>query len=252
MLLCADTEQSLGNESKSQAHKIQVLHLENLKAAVGGSGDAPLCDYVTRGIFERLTHCRNDINEIEHELTTYCKKIFNENIRVWRGFPKELIPDVSFLIAISSTNGSRMFKWETNLFLPLHQQRHSSIGVGVLQSETLIEDIQFYYPSRQMLFFAIRMMQKVKQLVQGCGGKTEVVFLANGGKVAWRPGVFEIDKIEHVSAMADEFINYYALSFISGVVDKNMPNDESAFQVHKEALLKLRKDYLELLPDAMR
>lgn len=251
MLLCADTEQSLGNESKSQAHKIKVLHLENLKAAVGGSGDAPLCEFVTSGIFERLTHCKNDLDEIEDELKAYCRKIFNENIRVWRGFPKESIPDVSFLVAIASTNGSRMFKWETNLFSPLHQQQHSSIGVGVLQSETLMEDIRFYYPSRQMLFFAVRMMQKVKQLVQGCGGKTEVVFLNRGGKLIWRPGVFEVDKIEHVSAMADEFLNYYALSFISGVVDQNLPNDESVFRTHKEAMLKLRKDYLELLPSVI-
>jgi hypothetical protein len=251
MLLCADTEQSLGNETKSQAHKIQVLHLENLKAAVGGSGDAPLCEFVTRGIFERLTHCKNNLDEIEDELKAYCRKIFTENMRVWRGFPKEFIPEVSFLIAIASSKGSRMFKWENNLLSPLHPQQHSSIGVGVLQSETLIQDIQFYYPSRQMLFFAVRMMQKVKQLVQGCGGKTEVVFLNQGGKLTWRPGIFKIDEIEHVSAMADEFLNYYALSFISGVVDQNLPNDDSVFRTHKEAMLNLRKEYLELLPSVI-
>jgi hypothetical protein len=248
MLMCADTEQTIGRESKSQAHKIQVLPFGELTVAVGGSGDSALCDFVTRGIFKVLQHCKNNVDEVEGELRKYCKKIFNENIRVWRGFDKDLVPEVSFLIAISSTNGSRMFKWENNLFSVLYPQQHASIGVGIIQSETLMEDIQFYYPSRQMFFFAVRMMQKVKQLVQGCGGNTEVVFLKHGAKFHWRPGLFEIQKVENVSSKAEEFINYYALSFIAGIVDENMPDDKAAVHLHGDVLKKLRTEYAELLP----
>jgi hypothetical protein len=175
--MCSDTEQSLAEISKSQVRKVPVLVLGKATVAIGGAGDGDLIDFVTQDLTKYLLREDFDIHSIEGVLDAYAKKIFRDNILPYSGFHHSRVPDANFLIAVAVNGNSKLFKWERNYSYAVPPMHHTSIGIGVLQSEQLLSEIQFHYPSDWMLFFAVRMMQKVKQLVQGCGGKTEIAFL---------------------------------------------------------------------------
>jgi hypothetical protein len=248
ILMCSDTERSLSADSKSQVNKVPHFQLGKLTTAIGGSGDGPLIDYVTQDLVRHLAKESYDWKTIEAGLNSYAQETFSKHIRPYAGLPRDFIPDVSFLIAIGMEGQARLFKWERNFAYVVPLMRHMSIGIGVLQSEQLLSEIQFYYPYRRMLFFAVRMMQQVKQLVQGCGGKTEAVFLATNGELVIQPGIFVIDEIEHITLMVDEFFTNHALSFIANTssLDKKSVDDE--LDMLRQGIGNLREKYRECTP----
>ena len=82
---------------------------------------------------------------------------------------------------------------------------HTSIGSGITQSTSLLADLDpFYLPVHQMLLYAVRAMLRVKQLAQGCGGKTEAVLLMNDGFIM-KPATIKIDDIEYLIEELDGF-----------------------------------------------
>lgn len=51
LLMCADSEQSIGSDSKSQTRKIGCFTTGGIGAAIGGAGDSDFIEYVHDGEF---------------------------------------------------------------------------------------------------------------------------------------------------------------------------------------------------------
>jgi hypothetical protein len=250
ILICSDTEQSfLSSDSKSQTGKVPIFHTHRLTVAIGGAGDGALIDYITQDLVKHLLDKRYDWNSIESGINDYARKTFSRHIRPYAGFAASLVPEVSFLIAIAMEKQARLFKWEKNFAYLVPPMHHTSIGIGTLQSEQLLREIQFFYPSEQMLFFAVRMMQQVKQLVQGCGGKTEVAFLDVGSEIVVRHGIFFVDEVEHLTLMVDEFLTNHVLSFISNSQDLDKKSVDRTLDTLRQGIVNLRERYKKLVPE---
>jgi hypothetical protein len=107
-----------------------------------------------------------------------------------------------------------------------------------------------FLPVHQMLLYAVRVMLRVKQLAQGCGGKTEAVILLKDGVMTMRPGTIKIDRIEYLVEAMDRFLLDRCVSFISGQTGEHgtlSEQDDLAEQA--ESLKKLKARYEQIVPD---
>jgi hypothetical protein len=187
-----------------------------------------------------------DWNSFESILKEYATAVFRAHIKPYAKFDPDYIPRIEFLIALRHGDGLRLYRWDNDIAYELTGLRHSSIGVGTLQSESLIDQVQFYMSADQMLFFAVRVMLRVKQLVQGCGGKTEVSFLRRDGTVR-RFQTAVIDALENLIEDADRFLSEGVLGFISSDA---RPENENALSVYMEPLRQFRDRYWEIIDGA--
>jgi 20S proteasome alpha/beta subunit len=244
VLLCSDTEQSY-TESKSQVSKLQHFRSGNAVFSVGGAGDAALCDYVIQDLPKYLNGKTYNTSDVENVLADYARTIFRNHVRVYAGFPRDLVPDVSFLIGMVMDKQFRLFKWERN-FLYL-ATKNTSVGVGNVYSEAMANVIDVGYSFESMFLFAVRMMLRVKQSVSGCGGYTEYKFLrsSDGAIVS---GLSLPLEIEHFVEQMDDLLATQLIAFISDVTKLDPIKEESMLENRKRLLKQMRENYIRLMP----
>jgi len=216
ILLCADSEETIGEESKSQTRKIATNASHFSHIAIGGAGDSALIDYVQQKLIRDMLDERPSWDAFEGWLNNYANTVFTDHVQPYAYFPSDRIPeDVEFLVALRMDEESRLFKWERNFAYAVPPKTHTSIGFGTLQSRSELSNLErISLPAHQMLFYAVRAMLKVKQTVQYCGGNTEVVQLHNGGMLSpFRTS--EIQAIEHMVEEVDFFVLQRVLRLIA-------------------------------------
>lgn len=246
LLMCADSEQATTSESKSQMRKIQKFNLPpHGYVAVGGAGDdGNIIDYIQYELFKKLGSNCPQWEEADSWLQGFATDMWNTCIRPYRGFAYQLVPSISFLIGLQMHGSYRLYKWERNFVYEIPRNQHASIGIGIAQSESLLNDLQFTFPAKQMLFYAVRMMLRVKQLVQGCGGKTEVIFLGNDGIVVI-PATTNIDAIEYLAEEADNFLIEKVLQFVCSPAK---PDEDAELKQQLDDLRRFKAQYERLVP----
>ncbi|HTD23306.1 MAG TPA: hypothetical protein VK738_11670 [Terriglobales bacterium] len=205
IMLCADTEETISDTNKSSTEKLQTVTAGNVNILLGGAGSGDLIDFVSSQIFADFASNDYMWEQIPTVLNAHAKRVFNEHIRPYRGFPPNWIPELNFLIAIQSMNRCRLFKWTNNFVSLVSQYRHDSIGIGTVQSRVMMNEMQFSVPSEQMVFYATRLMQKVKSQVVGCGGKTDIMVLKNDGM----RHLFSTEFIERMEKFAIDLDQYF-------------------------------------------
>lgn len=244
LLICADTEQGISQTySKSQIGKIESFISGGAGIAIGGAGDGDLIAYVQHELKQRFDQSLSSPDAADVWMQSFARDIWNECVEPYRGFATELVPDASFLIGLQMRGVYSLYKWERNTVWPIPRNIHTSIGIGVIQSEPLLAELQdFSLPAHQMLLYAVRAMLRVKQLVQGCGGKTEAVLLLNDGTIM-RPAIIKIDLIEYLVEEMDRFLLKRCAGFIAGHRDQEDLNEQT------ELLKRFKQRYEKIVPD---
>lgn len=245
LLMCADSEQTISVESKSQTRKIFASRYDFGSVAIGGAGDASLIEYVQQRLHRDLTFNPPTLATFESSLVTYADDVFDKQIRPYATFPSNYIPEFELLIGLQMNGEYRLYRWERN-FVYHVPSGHTSIGIGTLQSESLMGNQQLLWlPANQMLFSALRMMLRVKQLVQGCGGKTEVLCLSNDGSLISLPTRY-IDAIEHLVDEVDMALFLGPLAFVAGH-RWNDEGEEVELKAEADSLKRFKAKYEKLI-----
>lgn len=218
LLMCADSEQTIASETKSQTRKIHLFKTAPYTVAIGGAGDGSLIDYIQYELQQRVALKPPAWDTVDSWLQAFCVEMWDACMGPYRGFNYNHVPEEpSFLIGLQTQGEYRVYKWEHRIIYPVPNWTPASIGAGIIQSETLLNELQFGLPlmASQMFLFAVRMMLKVKQLVQGCGGKTEMVLLRTDGGLTVI-STKKIDEVEELVEQMDTFFVDQILHFISG------------------------------------
>jgi len=253
LLMCADSEQSIGTESKSQIRKIDSFGTRGGNVAIGGAGDMDFIEYVKHQLRQALHRDPPTPENADLWMESFAKDVWNAVVRPCRGFPLEHIPSADFLIGLKLKKEYSLYKWERNLIHPIPSTEHVSIGSGRTQSEALLADLgSLFLPAHQMLLYAVRVMLRVKQLAQGCGGKTEVVILLRDIPLTMRPATIQIDRIEYLVEMMDRFLLERSIGFISGQIktgEHGPLNEQENLAEQTEILKRLKASYEKIVPD---
>src|ERR1700730_13748199 len=175
ILMCADTEETISDVAECECDELRCFRIcKNGFALCGGAGYSSLIELVWHRLHQDMFNHVYDWSEIEGVLNRHAMEIFDEHIGPYAHFPEHLIPTLEMLIAVQMEGKIQLYKWELNFVRPIPSGTHDAIGKGVLQASALIRENRFSFPSYDMLYFAVRIMDRVKKTVPGCGGKTEI------------------------------------------------------------------------------
>lgn len=124
--MCADSEQSMSRDSKSQTRKIESFNLGGAGVAIGGEGDGDLIEYVQHELKQRFDQDPPKPNEADAWMQLFATDIWNACIKPYRGFAVDLVPDASFLVGVQMQGGHNLYKWERNTAWPIPKNTHTS------------------------------------------------------------------------------------------------------------------------------
>ena len=225
--------------SKLETQKLYEVQFKNGYMVLGGAGDAGLVDLCIRELQRDFRSHEYPWTGIESRLMHHAKSIFENHIQVYAGFSEDMIPELSMLVAVWMDQQCRLYRWEKNYVVPVPLFTHDAIGLGVLQATSLLKEHEFVTDCEHMLFYAIRLMQQVKRLVPGCGGKTEIICMVNEGK----PKKYLPDVISPIESLADSLDWNVIKTLFYTITASPMTIDAPEFNAVFEQFEQLRKLY---------
>jgi 20S proteasome alpha/beta subunit len=237
VMMCADTQETIMEITKCDTRKMRILGWPKPYALCGGAGDGDLVEF-SMDLLERDLGSCSTLAEADEFLNRTASRVFSKHVRAYAGFPKEFIPWVSLLVAVRLQDETRLFKWSHNVARLIPKEQHVTIGWGDIQAVPLLREHNFSLAAEDMFFFAVRIMHKVKQLVPGCGGKTQAFVLKNDGSLAW----WTTESIEKIERLADE-LDICLMNFMYFVSSKKQPDERQMKKVLEE-LKQFRERYL--------
>jgi hypothetical protein len=189
VLLCADTQLSVGGGIKTYDGKIHthILSNGNTKIALGvvGSGDV---DYI-RTAADKITHnfpVLENSKQIASVLEERWLDFFNKHIAPWAYFPRDDRPSVELLIAVNGTGKKVHHSLYYCSGTAFHTCDKKAIGVGVMLADDLISRYTFgNYKVSELGVLGIYIVAKVKRSIEGCGGRTHFAIFRKDGDISF-------------------------------------------------------------------
>lgn len=245
ILMLADTEESLSQESKSECDKLRSYLCPNGQVLLGGAGQSHLVEYAMRHIGLSLLQKRRTWEEIEVDLNVLNRRIFQETLGPYQGFAAGVVPEwIDMLIAVQSFGQLRLFKWTQTTVIPANTY-HTSIGAGVAQMHPMLLDMNFVFSAKAMLLFGVYVMRQTKRIVQSCGGKTEAVALRPDGT---RTYFFseQTSRVEEFLVALNDYTLGTIWSLVSGISGDEEDFEKTCGSIPAD-IKHLRDEYQELL-----
>lgn len=221
VLLLADTEETISQESKAECDKLSLLTFPHGKMLIGGAGTSHFIEYAEQTLERDFLQFPRTWPEILLDANSAFRKINKETLGFYKGFARELIPEgIELLSAINVSGKTVLFRWQNNSVVEVHPARHDSVGCGVNQTSAMLRDLRIRMGADGMLFYGVRVMRHAKRGVTGVGGKTEAAVLHNDGTIGYfSTGVTA--QIEDLIAEIDNFTYNEFLSLIADVYSKH-------------------------------
>ena len=180
VIMLADTEETIGENLKSEADKLERFKSLYGPIISGGAGDSDAIDCANHDLFLFLWDRITANSDILRELRNFPETFFFRVIRPFAGFPAIFIPSCEMLIAANSIvrKKTELFYWKETRVFQVPSPIHISIGVGSLRSHSMLRDVEFDPPWswEAMLIHGIRIVMMTKKTVQGVGGKLKGEF----------------------------------------------------------------------------
>ena len=221
VLLLADTEETISQESKSECDKLSVLQFPHGRMLMGGAGTSHFIEYAEQTIERDFLKSVRTWPEILVDANALYKKINKETLGFYKGFARDYIPDgIELLTAINASGQTVLFRWQDASVVAVDPRAHDSIGCGIYHTHALLRDLNLRLGADGMLFYGVRLMRQAKRGVVGVGGKTEAIVLHHDGTV----GVFSTgvtSQIEDLISEIDAFTHRSFLSLIADVYSKD-------------------------------
>jgi len=242
VLLLADTEETISQESKAECDKLAILQFLHGRMLMGGAGTAHFIEYAEQMIEREFLTIPRTWPEILADTNVLYKKINKDTLGFYKGFAREFIPDgIELLTAINSNGQTVLFRWQDSSVVAVDPRKHDSVGCGIYQTHALLRDINLRLGADGMLFYGVRLMRQAKRGVVGVGGKTEAMVLHHDGTV----GIFSTGitaQIEELISDVDAFTHGSFLSLIADVYSKDEEFEHLLSQV-ADKIREYRKNY---------
>src|SRR6185369_5277601 len=85
LLMCADSEQGIGDQIKSQTRKIRLFKASRYSVGIGGSGDGSLIDYIQYELRQRIALERPEWKSVDSWLRAFSVDMWRTCIGPYRG-----------------------------------------------------------------------------------------------------------------------------------------------------------------------
>jgi 20S proteasome alpha/beta subunit len=184
VILCADTQETIGEYSKSWTPKLVVKPTpwyandspDDLMIAFGGAGDGPFTDKIIDRAWEDVqtaTSYDEACNQIE-------QSIKNTHREYGQIFQNGYLPDVELVYGVKMHGHSKLFKSSGPL---VKEVDYAAAGIGMHLANFLTDRLhQRYLPGPQAVILAAYVLFQCIEHVDGCGGDPHIAGLNEAGK----------------------------------------------------------------------
>lgn len=185
-VFCADTEETIADVAKRNTRKIATMKSSSLQLLMGGSGDGPWIDSLTRTLLSKIIKGHMNVpivrwDVLEKVIRENVEEFYEKYIKGYADDPKSR-PTADLLILANGTSGRQLVNVYQNTVNI--GEMYDTIGAGAYVAKDFAD--RLWRPSltmRQSASLAIYIMERVKTSVPGCGGNTDIAMLSNDGQL---------------------------------------------------------------------
>jgi len=185
IVLCADTQETIGGYSKTDTSKIRSFHSNVFTLSMTGSCDD--ADYLEQAFQEIVQACADVCdptkgraptwNEINGKLQTVCTDFFTTHLLPLAPTPQDR-PEISIILAIVVPPNvmCKVIRARGTTFLT--SQAYHFTGIGSDVADQLYKKLfTSSLPMQQTAGLAIHILGHVKRTVAYCGGNSDIFLL---------------------------------------------------------------------------
>ena len=183
VILCADTQETIGEYSKTWTPKLDVRPQpwyakdspDELMAAFAGAGDGPFADKIIERAWEEV-QTATSFDEACSQIESSIKETHREYGQI---FQNGYLPDVELIYGVKMHGHSKLFKSIGPL---VKEVDYAAAGVGMHLANFLTSRMhQRYLPGRQAFILAAYVLYQCIEHVDGCGGDRHIATLNEAG-----------------------------------------------------------------------
>ena len=251
-ILCADTQETVSDYTKTTTQKIRVTtFFNNWRLAICGSADAAqYIELFESEVGSALCNAGKDFNYARSVkiIKATLHKIHKQYI--WLRHGSEGRPQLQFLIAIQGINPnpsrSLLISRDGALYPVPSHDHYASIGVGYHMAQAikdrLLPDAGMIYnsPTEVIANYGIYILWHVRKSIVGCDGNTLVLILQNGN-YRWMT-YEEVSEIENTIQMLYPLQRELLSSLFNPAIDRQGVADVGNRFVDHVAFLKDQLD----------
>lgn len=206
VVLAADTQMGITDYLKSEQGKIayggrQLADGTNVTAiAIAGAGNVAYIEHVQRDFVSDYLNTTPavTVHEVEERYQGKLKQFFRDHIEPFSLYPSNERPDLGLILAVKSGAIYRLWATEKNLMTEHHTC--TAVGIGAMYAKILLNQYFGTMTSLGAMLLASYIVFRVKDIIDGCGKRTDVVALHRRGI-----GILTDDKIRRLEDLFDEY-----------------------------------------------
>lgn len=254
IVICADTEETIGNISKRSVPKLRFepetpTRPSGVLGRIGGDVAVAFCGSSDNGAFvDKIVDSAWEKAKQTDNLNSACDVIEQSITDTYRDFGQiyqaGYCPSAELIYGVKANRATRLFYASGPVIN--EKETYSTGGVGYYMADFLAERMYGRYMNlRQCVILAAYVLLEAKEHVYGCGGESHIAILREDG-VSGRVASYRIDTMTKLLKEADEKFGHL---IIRGADTEE--NDEEFAEVIKimtesfSDLRKLEKDKLE-------
>lgn len=235
VLLCADTEHTLGDQLKFSSSKISVIDAKGLMVAIAGAGDAAFIRMAFEKAVDRVLAC-DEIESIKGAIEETILDIHDKHIRL---YPGEQKPYFDLLVAAWTEKERRATLLRTSSTAIVDGGLYECIGMETGLAHYLIDKLyRAGISTKYAAFLAVNVLQQTKKYTPYCGGASHIMILDNDGHLAMETTGDVVDREQY-------FHDYDSVTrdILFECADLDLADDEfkKRLSLHIDGLIALRK-----------
>lgn len=180
VVLCADTQETINDLTKTRASKLMVKEAPDRKLVIAGAGDSAFIDKLIELIWCATLSANatiDDVSDMVKDTVTETHRRYKEFYHVG------MMPTAELLFGVwVQGQGVRLYTTEGPIVNRVDKTQ--TVGVGWVLADYIIDRMfRSSMSAMEARTLAAYMLLRVKEYVAGCGGDSEIVILQNDGAI---------------------------------------------------------------------
>lgn len=248
IIVCADTQETVGNLSKRNVPKVRFepsgvrehLLLSGVSdlavAFCGAANNGPFIDKIVDRAWEAAQHTTS-IDEACLTIENSIKATYQEFGQIYqRGY----CPEAELIYGVKMSGESRLF----NAFGAIinEKETYSTGGIGYYMADFLASRMyQRHLNIYQCAILAAYILFQAKEHVDGCGGESQIAVLKNEG-ASGLAGAGSVDKITELVRLADSVAGEIIIKMADVDIDRPQFQKDGIEMVEALAIMREREE----------
>lgn len=219
VVLCADTQETAGNDLKWSTTKISKYETEWCQAGFGGSGFGKIADMLVERVKEEMDKGYNSLYKIRKAIRRTLLHAYDTEIKQLPYADENKVVDL--LIALRPKKEQGVTLLTTHCAVDSEIHTYEIIGAGERLRHVAENLYRSDLPIGQAVLLGVHLVSLAKKYIEGVDGDTDVLILTSDGRIS-----LERRQFSQMQERYFEQFNEALKDLMLSVPDTNIPTKE--------------------------